>query len=230
MARRIDPDSAMKYDAVRRPVAIPIRPQPEGRRALNMRGTASKAAEPNATRVMTTRDEQRHLASFEAAMLPHLDAAYNLARWIARSEMDAQDIVQEAYLRAFRFFSGFNGGDGRGWLMAIVRNTSYTWMQRNRGAEPTVLFDENAHSADCACANPEAELLLHSKREAVQICIQELPVEFREMIVLRELEGMSYREIAEAAAVPVGTVVSRLARARKRLEQCLIHRSIGHAG
>ncbi len=227
MAHRIEPGNYMEYDAVRRRVAIPIRQTRESGPTLKVRGSMSRDAVPGGPTVMTTRDEKQHLADFEAAMLPHMDAAYNLARWIARSETDAQDIVQEAYLRALRFFGGFSGGDGRGWLMAIVRNTSYTWMQRNRGAEPTVLFDENAHSADCGCANPEAELLLHSRRESVEICIQELPVEFREMVIMRELEGMSYREIAEAAAVPVGTVMSRLARARKRLEQCLIHRSIG---
>lgn len=197
---------------MRRSIAIPIRQQPVRRPAI-----------------MKTLDERQKLASFEAAMLPHLDAAYNLARWIARNETDAQDIVQEAYLRALRFFDGFTGGDGRGWLMAIVRNTSYTWMQRNRGAEPAVLFDENMHSADCGCANPEAELLRSARRESVEICIRELPVEFREIVVLRELEGMSYREIADAAEVPVGTVMSRLARARKRLEQCLVHRSMGEA-
>ena len=174
-------------------------------------------------------DERGKLADFERAMLPHLDTAYNLARWMTRNDADAQDVVQDAYLRALRFFGGFTGGDGRAWLLAIVRNTCFTWMQRNRGAERDVLFDEKTHFSDGARPNPETELLLRARRESLEICIGELPVGFREIIVMRELEGMSYREIAEAAEVPVGTVMSRLARARKRLQQCLIDRSMGKA-
>ncbi len=174
-------------------------------------------------------DDREKVASFETAMLPHLDAAYNLARWITRNEADAQDVVQEAFLRALRFFGGFTGGSARGWLLTIVRNTGYTWMRQNRGAEPAVIFDENAYSADCACTTPETELLLTAQREALEFCIRALPVEFREILVLRELEEMSYLEISQVSEVPIGTVMSRLARARKRLAQCLLERSIGKA-
>jgi RNA polymerase sigma factor (sigma-70 family) len=177
---------------------------------------------------MPIADSQRPV-SFETIMLPHLDAAYNLARWITRNEDDAQDVVQEAYIRALRFFGSFTGGSGRAWLLAIVRNTCYSWMQRNRPAEPLVLFDENEHFQDGGDPNPEAEFLLRARRESLERCIRELPVEFRAIIVMRELEGMSYREVAEAAEVPVGTVMSRLARARRRLEQCILSRVMGKA-
>jgi RNA polymerase sigma factor (sigma-70 family) len=169
------------------------------------------------------------LVSFETVMMPHLDAAYNLARWMTRNDADAQDVVQEAYLRAMRFFDSFAGGNGRGWMLAIVRNTCYSWMQRNRPAEALHVFDENEHFAERPGSNPETDLLLRARRESLELCIRELPVQFREIIVLRELEGMSYREVAEAAEVPVGTVMSRLARARKRLEQCILTRMMGTA-
>lgn len=200
-----------------RPIAFPIQHQP-----------FCSPAEPEIPALTNPIADREQRASFETAMLPHLDAAYNLARWMTRNDADAQDVVQEAYLRALRFFHGFAGGNGRGWLLAIVRNTCYSWMQRNRPMEQTFLFDENAYFADCVRANPETELLRRAREESVEACIQELPVEFREVIVMRELEGMSYREIAEAAEVPVGTVMSRLARARKRLER-LLSRSMGKA-
>lgn len=136
-------------------------------------------------------------------------------------------MVQEAYLRALRFFDSFTGGNGRGWMLAIVRNTYYSWLHRNRPAEPLLVFDESEHLADCAGPNPETDLLLRARRACLEICIRELPVEFREIIVMREIEGMSYREVADAAEVPVGTVMSRLARARKRLEHCVVNRTIG---
>lgn len=220
----------MEYDANHRPIPFPIHPKPLDRTARHAReagdiGQCQKAPPP-----MKQVDDREKLARFETAMVPHLDAAYNLARWMTRNDADAQDVAQEAYLRALRFFDGFAGGNGRAWLLAIVRNTCYAWMQRNRMAEPAILFDENAHSADCEPANPETELLLHLRRESLEGCIQELPVQFREIIVMRELEDMSYREIAEATEVPVGTVMSRLARARRRLERCLINRSMGKAG
>jgi RNA polymerase sigma factor (sigma-70 family) len=187
-------------------------------------------AEIAAPTLMKPISDGEKLASFETAMLPHLDAAYNLARWITRNDADAEDVVQEAYLRALRFFDSFTGGNGRGWLLAIVRNTCYSWMQRNRPADPLVLFDETEHSAHYGAANPETELLLRVRKESLELCIRELPVQFREIIVMRELEGMSYREVAEAAEVPVGTVMSRLARARKRLEQCIVNRITGKTG
>ena len=193
----------------------------------NTRKIKEHHAEISSPLFMKPVEDSETLVSFETLMLPHLDAAYNLARWITRNEDDAQDVVQEAYLRALRFFPSFAGGNGRGWLLAIVRNTCYSWMQRNRPAEPLLLFDENEHLPDREGHDPESELLLSARRESLEHCIRELPVQFREIIVMRELEGMSYREVAEAAEVPVGTVMSRLARARKRLEQCIVSRVTG---
>ena len=164
---------------------------------------------------------QSKLASFETAVLPHLDAAYNLARWLTRNDADAEDVVQEAYLRAFRFFGGFHGEDGRAWLLGIVRNTSYTWMQRNRSPELNMPLDDEPHEVKSDDLNPE-ELLLHkADAQMLRQAVEELPVEFREVLVLRELNEMSYKQIAVVADLPLGTVMSRLARARKRLQQIL---------
>ena len=171
--------------------------------------------------------ENSQVAGFESVMLPHLDAAYNLARWMTRNDADAQDVVQEAYLRALRFFDSFTGGSGRGWILTIVRNTCYSWMQRNRPAEPLLLFDENEYVERGAGTSQETDLILRARRECLELCIGELPVRFREIIVMRDLEGMSYREVTEAAEVPVGTVMSRLARARKRLVKCIVSRTGG---
>ncbi|HLJ16309.1 MAG TPA: sigma-70 family RNA polymerase sigma factor [Bryobacteraceae bacterium] len=170
--------------------------------------------------------EQKKSDRFAETVLPHLDAAYNLARWLTRNQHDAEDVVQEAYLRALRFFDGFRGGDGRGWLLAIVRNTCYTWLERDRGRAHTEL-DEDTPCAECGPTNPEALLLEKLNAASVSACIEELPVEFREVIVMRELEELSYKEVAAAAGVPIGTVMSRLARARKRLEDCLTARLKG---
>lgn len=161
------------------------------------------------------------LARFEEMVLPHLNAAYNLARWMVRNEHDAQDVVQEAYLRAYRFFDGFHGGDGRAWLLAIVRNTCRTWLRRAGGRETAAEFDEAEHSKFCPTVGPEARMIQQSNADAVRQCIEELPAEYKEALVMRELEEMSYKEIAEATSAPVGTVMSRLARARARLQNCL---------
>lgn len=164
---------------------------------------------------------QNKLASFETAVLPHLDAAYNLARWLTRNDADAEDVVQEAYLRAFRFFGGFHGEDGRAWLLGIVRNTSYTWMQRNRSPELNMPLDDEPHEAQSDDLNPEELLLQKADAQVLRRGMEELPLEFREVLVLRELEEMSYKQIALVADLPLGTVMSRLARARKRLQQIL---------
>ena len=164
---------------------------------------------------------QSKLASFETAVLPHLDAAYNLARWLTRNDADAQDVVQEAYLRAFRFFGGFHGEDGRAWLLGIVRNTSYTWMQQNRSAQLNTALDDELHEVRSDDMNPEALLLQKADAQMLRQAVEELPVEFREVLVLRELNEMSYKQIAVVADLPLGTVMSRLARARKRLQQIL---------
>ena len=160
------------------------------------------------------------LASFEELMLPHLDAAHNLARWLLRNEEDAQDVVQEAYLRAFKSFDGFHGSNGRAWLLTIVRNASYTWLRKNRGTDLTT-FDEQIQTPDCDPATPATMLQQLEDAQRVREAMEELPVEFREILVLRHLEGLSYNEISHIAQLPPGTVMSRLARARARLKQSL---------
>ena len=169
-------------------------------------------------RSLQLREEDKR-AQFEQAVLPHLDAAYNLARWLARNDHDAEDVVQEAYLRAYQFFGGFRGVDGRAWLLTIVRNTCYTWLDRNRARQPATPFDEDKHSDARPAANPESLLLQSEDRQLLRQALEELTPEYREVIVLRELEGLSYKQIAAIAGIPLGTVMSRLARARERLEQ-----------
>jgi RNA polymerase sigma-70 factor (ECF subfamily) len=159
-------------------------------------------------------------ARFEEALLPHLGAAYNLARWLTRDDHDAQDVVQEAYLRALKFFGGFHGGDGRGWLLTIVRNACHTWLAHKR-ARGAAAFDEEVHGVAADAAAPDTALARKEGRQAVRQAVEELPLELREVVVLRELEGLSYKEIAAAAGVPIGTVMSRLSRARERLQRRL---------
>jgi RNA polymerase sigma-70 factor (ECF subfamily) len=154
---------------------------------------------------------------FEEMVLPHLDAAYNLARWLTGEAQDAEDVVQEALLRAFRFFDGFRGEDGRAWLLTIVRNTAYTWLRQNRMQTPVTSLDEEQPSNDPP-TNDSEELLVQSlDRESLYQAIAALPVEFREVVILHDLEGLAYKEIAFITKVPIGTVMSRLSRARKRL-------------
>ena len=149
-------------------------------------------------------------------MLPHLDAAFNYARWLTRSDTDAEEVVQEAYLRALRFFSSLRSDDARAWLLAIVRNA---WFARApRAGRADVPFDEATTAAESDEAlDPEALVIQRQTVERVRGAIEELPTDFREVIVLRELEGLSYKEIAAVAGIPIGTVMSRLARARERL-------------
>jgi RNA polymerase sigma-70 factor, ECF subfamily len=155
-------------------------------------------------------------------VLPHLDAAYNLARWLTHDHHDAEDVVQEALMRAFKYFSGFRGGDSRAWVLTIVRNTSYTWLQQNKKKESETQFDEEVHGSADDATNPETIVLKSLDEELLRSALEELPVEFREALVLRELEGFSYKEIAQISDIPIGTVMSRLARARKQLEQRLV--------
>jgi RNA polymerase sigma-70 factor (ECF subfamily) len=171
-----------------------------------------------------TRLHDRQRASFEEAVLPHLDAVYNLARWLTRNESDADDVVQEALLRAFRFFDNVRGRNCRAWLLTIVRNTCYTWLHANRAGKPTVPFDEEKHSTETGSTSPDAALVANVDRDLLRQAIEELPTEFREVLVLREFEGMAYKEIAGIAGIPVGTVMSRLGRARGRLQECLAAR------
>ena len=159
---------------------------------------------------------------FEQTVLPHLDAAYNLARWLTRNDQDAQDVTQEAFLRAFRFFDGYQGGNSRTWLLTIVRNACFTWLGRNRPPESTEEFDEEIHSAETSgLPDPEIQALASADRETLRRAMEELPGVFREALVLREIEGLSYKEIADVGSVSIGTVMSRLARARTRLRQSL---------
>jgi RNA polymerase sigma factor (sigma-70 family) len=173
------------------------------------------------SRVVDTLPEEDKLAWFEKAVLPHLDAAYNLARWLTGRKHDAEDVVQEAYLRAFQFFGGFHGVDGRSWLLTIVRNTCYTWLEHNRGRQPVTSFDEEKHSGALPGTSPEGLLLRKEEQQLLRAALEELAPEFREVIVLREFEGLSYQEIAGIAGIPLGTVMSRLARAREKLHESL---------
>ena len=154
--------------------------------------------------------------------MPHLDVAYNLARWLTRNDRDAQDVTQEACLRAFRFFDGYQGGNMRAWLLTIVRHTCYTWLHQNRPPGSAVEFDEEIHSGESTGgADPELQVLASADKETLQHALEELPDLFREALVLRELEGMSYKEIADVTSVSLGTVMSRLARGRTRLRESL---------
>ncbi len=176
--------------------------------------------------VVKKRQEQakEELTPFEEAMLPHLDAAHNLAKWLLRNEQDAQDVVQEAYLRAFRSFAGFHGTNGRAWLLTIVRNTSYTLLKKSHAVDLTTTFDETIHATGHESVSP-ATLLEHSEdAQLIKEAMDGLPAEFREILTLRHQEGLSYKEIGEIAQIPPGTVMSRLARARAKLKEYLAAR------
>jgi RNA polymerase sigma-70 factor (ECF subfamily) len=161
--------------------------------------------------------ESKELKTFNDAVLPHLDAAYNLARWLAGRDQDAEDVVQEASLRAFKYWESFSGRDARPWFLAIVRNTFYSWA-RQHSAQPVITMDGELEDIDDGFPNPEKALLQNADRHLIQAALEDLPLEFREAIVLREFEELSYKEIADIAGVPIGTIMSRLARARKRLQ------------
>jgi RNA polymerase sigma-70 factor (ECF subfamily) len=165
--------------------------------------------------------EHNQLLNFEQAVLPHLDAAYNLARWLTRNEQDAQDVAQEACLRAFRFFPGFRGGDARAWFLKIVRNTFYSWSHGNRPLQEAAEFDENFFPPDSHAPNPEEVVLQNDSDTLVRKALEMLPSTSREVLILRELEGMSYKEIADITGMPIGTVMSSLSRARGRLRQVM---------
>jgi RNA polymerase sigma-70 factor, ECF subfamily len=156
---------------------------------------------------------------FEALVLPHLDAAHNLARWLVRREAEAQDLAQEAMLRAYRFFAGFRGGDPRAWLLKIVRNTCYTWLANARDAQDAAEFDEERHAVPEE--TPESLAIAGAQRERLVQALEGLPPRSREVLVLRELEGCSYKEIADITGIPIGTVMSSLSRARHRLQAAL---------
>ena len=170
-------------------------------------------------------------ARFERIVQPHLGDAYALARWITGDRADAEDVVQEACLRAFRAVGGYAGGNTRAWMLTIVRNTAYTWLARNRNGVVTAVDDlaatENANAAVATSAggrydtNPEAELIAKADAARLEAAITALPPQFRDTLVLRDIQGLDYREIAAVTEVPVGTVMSRLARARQRLIEAI---------
>ena len=164
-------------------------------------------------------------ARFEQLVLPHVDAAFNLARWLLRKREDAEDVAQDALLRACKFFRGFHGEDARAWLLQIVRNTCYTWLEKNRPAELSMEFDEELHVQ--TSATPETLAIVGDDRKRLTVALETLPPRFREVLVLRELEGCSYKEIAAITSIPIGTVMSSLSRARRQLYSALTHSSKG---
>jgi len=158
--------------------------------------------------------------------LQHLDAAYNLARWLVRNDDDANDIVQDAFMRALRAFNGFSGDNARPWRLAIVRNTAFTWLQKNRPPNAPVPYEEDVHGEGRPDGGPEPETperhaMRSQDRQAINAALARLPIELREAVVLRELEDLSYREIAVVQAIPIGTVMSRLSRGRQLLGKYL---------
>jgi RNA polymerase sigma-70 factor (ECF subfamily) len=166
------------------------------------------------------------LRRFEGQISPHLKSAYNLARWLTRSHEDAEDVVQEAFLRAFSAFEGFRGEEAnpqnaKAWLLTIVRNTSLTWLKRNRNAGATIAFEEALEEPSERSPDPEERLLISCDREQVKQALEQLPSDFREAVVLREMEGLSYREISATIGIPLGTVMSRLSRGRDWLRRIL---------
>jgi RNA polymerase sigma-70 factor, ECF subfamily len=156
-----------------------------------------------------------------ALLVAHLDAAYNLARYLMRNEAEAEDVVQSAYVRAISHFASFRGGDGRAWLLTIVRNSCYDRMRQRGASVQDADFDEAVHSGGKQNPDPERALLLTERTELVRKSLAELPAESREVLVLRELEELTYREIANIVGIPMGTVMSRLSRARQRLQETL---------
>ncbi|MCG6874379.1 MAG: sigma-70 family RNA polymerase sigma factor [Betaproteobacteria bacterium] len=163
---------------------------------------------------------------FERLILPHLDAAYDLARWLMRDGAAAQEVVQEAYLRAFRYFDSFHGDEGRAWVLAIVRNTCFSALDREPPAGRFEEFDESLHCDGPEWVpGPESAAMTHETQTFVRDAVAALPEEFRETIVLRELHGLSYREIAAVTDAPIGTVMSRLARGRGMLAKALASRA-----
>jgi RNA polymerase sigma-70 factor (ECF subfamily) len=158
-------------------------------------------------------DTARLAETFDTAVLPHLDAAYRLARWLAANEHDAEDVVQEACLRALRYFPTFSGGNSRAWFLRVVRNTCYDWHSHTRQL-PTDVFDEEQHSATTPTIDPETLALRAANVALIEHAMKDLPARFRELLVLRELEGLSYQELADVLGIPIGSVMSGLSRAR----------------
>jgi len=196
------------------------------------KGHENRGIKRSGTESLPTRgaflDENDKTREFEAIAMPHLDAAYNLARWLTRNDYQAEDLVQNAFLRAFRFFDGFRGDDARAWLLTIVRNTYFSSLREER--HDHVQFDEELLGAEegeegalsvAGGMNPEEAMMARDTQREVHQALEKLPPAFREVIVLKEMNDLSYKEIAEITGVPLGTVMSRLARARKQLGEIL---------
>jgi RNA polymerase sigma-70 factor (ECF subfamily) len=166
-------------------------------------------------------EEGARLGLFEELALPHLDAIHNFARWLMRSDDEAQEVVQETFLRALKYFDSYRGSDAKAWLFAICRNTCLTWRSHKRQTGATESFDEGTHSPLAAMRDQERRMIDAGQMVTLRHCIEMLPVEYREALIMRELEEMSYRQISEVMAIPVGTVMSRLSRARRRLGECV---------
>jgi len=211
------------YDPWKITMALPLK-------AEHASETEDFESRPNIVKFTVVKEsEQNHaqkaeLTSFEDVMLPHLDAAHNLAKWLLRNEQDAQDVVQEAYLRAFKSFGGFHGSNGRAWLLTIVRNTSYTLLKKNQAVDLTTTFDEELHASGQESVSPETILERSEDAALIREAMDKLPADFREILTLRHQEGLSYKEIADVAQIPPGTVMSRLARARAKLREYLAAR------
>jgi RNA polymerase sigma factor (sigma-70 family) len=166
-----------------------------------------------------TEDDRRR---FEELLLPHLDAPYNLARWLTRHDQDARDVVQNAYVRAFKGFSRFRGStNSKAWLLTIVRNAAYDWLSRHTPEEKLITFVEEKHGNIISMNNVIDDLVSEERRQELKRALDQLPLELREVIILYELEGLSYKELAVALGIPIGTVMSRLSRARRRIQESL---------
>ena len=165
-------------------------------------------------------ESKKHLL-FEKVVMCHFHAAHSLARWLTQSSEDANDVVQEALLRAFTYFDNCDVLDRRAWLLSIVRNTFYTWFRKNRSKANVTNFDENVHSISQEATNPEVLHLQRIEWGKLSECIERLTVEFREVLVLRDIENLTYRQIADVTGLPIGTVMSRLYRARRRVRDCV---------
>jgi RNA polymerase sigma-70 factor (ECF subfamily) len=197
-------------------------------------GRSSKSREGQRASALAPIEETK-ARRFKELVLPHLDSAYNLARWLTRSDADAQDVVQEACLRAFKYFDGFDGQYANAWLLKIVRNTCFTWIKANRPAAEAMTWDDKTEQVEADAASialnavglgrsPEAALAEKQEARRLNRLLAELPPPYREVLILREMEDLSYREIADIVGVPIGTVMSRLARGRQSL-QAAWHRS-----
>ena len=166
---------------------------------------------------------------FREEIIPHLDAAYTLARWLARNGHDAEDIVQDSFARAYSYFNSFSGKDGKKWLLAIVRNTFYSWYKKKLVRQGVEVSEEQSAEQIIEEQRPDMELEAKDRKEIVHQALHSLPLEFREVIILRELESMSYKEIAALIGIPIGTVMSRLARGREMLRTLLVDQLDGEA-